>query len=148
MVTKTKLKGTYCLLINLKHDSRITIGKLGKLDFKKGEYVYVGSALNSLEGRVKRHLSTEKKLHWHVDYLLAHKNSEITDVIYALNNDKMECKVAREIAEEGVGINNFGCSDCKCHSHLFYFKLDDLEKYCTESYERLGLSPQSYLQKN
>lgn len=148
MTTKTRLKGTYCLLINLKHDSRITVGKLGKLDFKKGEYVYVGSALNSLEARVKRHLSADKKLHWHVDYLLTCKNSEIKDVIYALNDDKVECEVAREIAVKGVGIKGFGCSDCKCNSHLFYFKLDDLEKYCLESFKRLGLSPQSYLKEN
>lgn len=145
MVTKSKLKGTYCLLIDLKHDSRINIGKLGRLDFKKGEYVYVGSALNSLEGRIKRHLSSDKKLHWHVDYLLAHENTEIIDVIYALNDYKMECEVAQIIAEKGVGVNNFGCSDCKCDSHLFYFvKQDYLERYCLDSYKKLGLHPRKY----
>lgn len=147
MVTKRKLKGTYCLLIDLKYDSTINIGKLGRLDFKKGEYVYVGSALNSLESRIKRHLSSDKKLHWHVDYILAHENTEIIDVIYAVNDHKMECKVAHIIAEKGVGVNNFGCSDCKCRSHLFYFEnLDDLEKYCLKSFEKLDLSPLNYQQ--
>lgn len=145
MVTKRKLKGTYCLLIDLKYDSTINIGKLGRLDFKKGEYVYVGSALNSLESRIKRHLSSDKKLHWHVDYLLAHENTGIIYVIYAVNDYKMECKVAQIIAEKGVGVNNFGCSDCKCRSHLFYFKnLDYLEKCCLKSFEKLGLSPHNY----
>ena len=41
------------------------------MSFKKGCYGYMGSALNGLEQRVRRHLSTQKKLHWHVDYLLA-----------------------------------------------------------------------------
>jgi len=148
MVTKTILKGTYCLLINLENDSKIRVGKLGELDFKKGGYVYVGSALNSLEGRIKRHLSHDKKLHWHVDYLLTHKDTKIMDVIYTVNDSKIECEVAQIIAEMGVGVDNFGCSDCKCSSHLFYFeKLDDLEKYCLESYEKLGLSSEKYLEK-
>ena len=71
MSKKLVLKGTYCLIIQLKKDSRIEIGKLGLLNFDKGYYVYVGSALNSLEARLERHLKTEKKLFWHVDYLLA-----------------------------------------------------------------------------
>jgi len=88
----------------------------------KGGYVYVGSALNSLEGRIKRHLSHDKKLHWHVDYLLTHKDTKIMDVIYTVNDSKIECEVAQIIAEMGVGVDNFGCSDCKCSSHLFYFE--------------------------
>jgi Uri superfamily endonuclease len=144
-MVKTILKGTYCLLINLENDSKIRVGKLGELDFKKGGYVYVGSALNSLEGRIKRHLSHDKKLHWHVDYLLTHKDTKIMDVIYTVNDSKIECELARIIAKMGVGVDNFGCSDCKCHSHLFYFEnIDDLEKYCLESYEKLGLSPRKF----
>lgn len=145
-MAKTILKGTYCLLINLENDSQIKVGKLGELDFKKGGYVYVGSALNSLEGRIKRHLSSDKKLHWHVDYLLTHEDSKIMDVIYTVNDSRVECEVAHIIAEKGVGVDHFGCSDCKCDSHLFYFeKLDNLEEYCLESYKKLGLSPQKYL---
>lgn len=57
-----KMKGCYCLIIKLSNNSKIKIGKkLGKLDFTKGHYVYVGSAMNSLESRIKRHLSDEKK---------------------------------------------------------------------------------------
>ncbi len=148
MTNKTILKGTYCILINLNQNSKMNVGKLGEINFQKGYYVYIGSALNSLEGRIKRHLSSHKKLHWHVDYLLAHKNTEIVEVIYALNNDRMECKVAEEIADKGSGIKNFGCSDCKCPSHLFYFKkLNDLEKNCTDSFKNLGLTPQTYINK-
>ena len=56
------MKGYYCLIINLDNDSEIEIGKrLGKINFDKGYYVYVGSAMNSLEARLKRHLSDEKK---------------------------------------------------------------------------------------
>lgn len=115
------MKGCYCLIIKLNKKSTIKIGKkLGKIEFKKGYYVYVGSAMNSLESRIKRHLSDEKKLHWHVDYLL--KKSEITDVIYTESERKIECDLSQSISEKSKGVKDFGCSDCKCESHLYYFK--------------------------
>lgn len=45
------MKGTYCIIVNVKIDSQIKVGSLGKLKFAKGHYVYVGSALNNLEKR-------------------------------------------------------------------------------------------------
>ena len=116
------MKGCYCLIIELEKTTPIKIGKrLGEIQFRKGYYVYVGSAMNSLEARVKRHLSDEKKLHWHVDYLLSDKNSEIVDVVYAESSRNVECKLSKQI-EDDNGIEGFGCSDCECESHLYYFK--------------------------
>jgi len=120
------MKGVYVLLIELKTDKEIEIGKLGKLFFKKGFYAYVGSALNNLEKRIQRHLSLEKKMHWHVDYLLNYAN--ITDVFYKETNEKIECNVARKLARNLKGINGFGCSDCNCQSHLFYGSNKDIRK--------------------
>lgn len=113
---------TYCLIIKLNQNSKIKIGKLGELDFKKGYYVYVGSALNSLDGRIRRHMSKEKKLFWHIDYLLASPNSTVKEVILERSPEKWECNVAVEISKKGLPVNKFGCSDCKCGSHLFYFE--------------------------
>jgi Uri superfamily endonuclease len=62
--------GSYILIFELKHDFIISIGKKGKITFRKGYYVYVGSALNGLEQRIKRHLKSNKRKHWHIDYLL------------------------------------------------------------------------------
>jgi len=132
--------GTYCLLIHLNDDSRIKIGKLGEIDFKKGYYVYVGSAINSLESRVKRHLSSAKKIFWHIDYLLASKNSKIMDVIFTQNHKKWECKIAGDISGKGDLIKGFGCSDCKCDSHLFYFKsFKDSKDACIKSFRNFKL---------
>lgn len=115
------MKGCYCLIIQLENHSPIKIGKkLGKIEFKQGYYVYVGSAMNSLESRIKRHLSDEKNLHWHVDYLL--KKAEITDVIYNESKRKIECDLSKSISQKSEGIKDFGCSDCECESHLYYFK--------------------------
>ena len=56
------MKGCYCLIIYVKRKSQITVGKkLGVIEFKKGIYVYIGSAMNSLEARLSRHLSDSKK---------------------------------------------------------------------------------------
>ena len=115
------MKGCYCLIINLEKNCEIKIGKkLGKIDFKKGFYVYVGSAMNSMESRLNRHLSDEKKLHWHIDYLL--KKAKITDIVYSESTKKIECNLTRYISTEAERIRDFGCSDCKCESHLYYFK--------------------------
>ena len=114
------MKGCYCLIINLENNSNIKIGKkLGNTTFKKGYYVYVGSAMNSLESRLNRHLSDEKKLHWHIDYLL--KQAKVTDIIYN-ENKKVECELSEYISTKTNGIEGFGCSDCNCESHLYYFK--------------------------
>ncbi|MFP4052091.1 MAG: GIY-YIG nuclease family protein, partial [Thermoplasmata archaeon] len=64
------MKGIYTLVIELKEDKVIEVGAIGNIDFDKGYYVYVGSAQNGLEARIERHLSDEKKIHWHIDYLL------------------------------------------------------------------------------
>ena len=116
------MKGCYCLIIKLNQNSRIKIGKkLGFIQFEKGYYVYVGSAMNSLESRLKRHLSNDKKLHWHVDYLLKDDNSKILDIIYNIHK-KVECDISEYLKSEAFGVKNFGCSDCDCDSHLYYFK--------------------------
>lgn len=108
------------LVIKNDETTKIKIGKLGRLDFKKGYYVYVGSAMNGLESRLKRHLSNKKKMHWHVDYLL--KKSEITDIIYNESEKKIECELSQYISSKTSNIEGFGCSDCECDSHLYYFK--------------------------
>ena len=106
-------------MIELDEDKNLKIGSRLEIDFKKGYYVYIGSAMNNLESRVKRHLSSKKKLHWHIDYLL--KYSQITEVIYNLDK-KVECNLSRELMMNNEYVQDFGCSDCGCESHLYYFK--------------------------
>lgn len=142
MSKKTIYKGTYCLIIDLKNDSDIKVGSLGNINFKKGYYVYVGSALNSLESRLKRHLRDDKKIFWHVDYLLNDRSADLVDIVYAVDDGKWECSLASQISNTGSEIFRFGCSDCNCSSHLFRF--DDLELTvlnCMDSYKNLSLTP-------
>ena len=117
------MKGTYCLIISMKKSEKLNIGHLHQdYKFKKGYYVYIGSAMNSLVARINRHLSDDKKMHWHIDYLLKSEHSEIRDVLFNISEKKIECDLASAIAENGDSIPKFGCSDCSCSSHLIYFK--------------------------
>ena len=113
------MKGCYCLIINLKEKKTLKVGSRLEIDFKKGYYVYVGSAMNNLESRVKRHISNTKKLHWHVDYLLQY--GKVSEVVFNLDK-KVECDLAKQLSLKNECVENFGCSDCECNSHLFYFK--------------------------
>ena len=117
------MKGIYLLHILLRKDICIKVGALGKINFKKGNYIYVGSAQNNLEKRIHRHLSKNKKIHWHIDYFLNNKYTSIKNIFYKKASKKKECLTAKEL--NGFPIKNFGCSDCKCVSHLF--KINDLK---------------------
>jgi Uri superfamily endonuclease len=118
-------RGCYQLLLYLDKKSRIRIGKKGEYDFPKGYYIYTGSALNGLEGRISRHLRKEKKNFWHVDYLLPY--CKILKVIqYNQNhyNAVSECELNKELLGKrnpAVVVKGFGSSDCTCPSHLVYF---------------------------
>jgi len=113
------MKGCYCLIIKVDEDENLKIGKKLKIEFKKGYYAYIGSAMNGLESRVKRHLSKSKKLHWHIDYLL--KYCEVVEVIYNIDQ-KVECELSKNLSKRNDYIADFECSDCECDSHLYYFK--------------------------
>ena len=116
------MKGVYILNIFLKKDIRLRVGSLGVMEFKKGYYIYTGSAMGGLEQRIRRHLRKTKKLHWHVDYLL--QKAEIKDVRIKESFSKQEeCRTANLLSAAGGAIvPGFGCSDCKCKTHLYYFK--------------------------
>jgi Uri superfamily endonuclease len=116
-------RGSYCLCIRVDRDSEIRVGSLGLIQFPKGRYVYIGSALNSLIPRLGRHLRTSRGegrvAHWHIDYLLREPGVDIK-AIYATDwTVRMECEIAAHIAENGEPVPKFGCSDCTCVSHLF-----------------------------
>ncbi len=114
------MKGIYVLIIHLKMNRKISIGKLGLIEFKKGIYFYAGSAFNGIQARVKRHLKKNKKLFWHIDYFL--KKADILGVLTIETNDrKAECKTAQNLKKCFSYIKNFGSSDCDCISHLFYY---------------------------
>ncbi|PKO92127.1 MAG: DUF123 domain-containing protein [Betaproteobacteria bacterium HGW-Betaproteobacteria-1] len=109
---------TYQLTIRLKEDARIAIGRFGTCFFPAGDYVYTGSARRNLEARIARHCSKDKKLRWHIDYLLA---APETSIIHIARFTQAECTINRQQAGR-ILIKGLGASDCHagCGSHLKY----------------------------
>ncbi len=117
---------TYILLIFVERGISKIIGKLGIVRFARGYYAYVGSAKLNFKNRVERHFSKEKKLFWHIDYLLNSEVAEIRKVFYL--NDAFEHETAREMSRFGFEVvKGFGSSDCNCLGHLFY--VDGVRKF-------------------
>ncbi|MCC6860502.1 MAG: GIY-YIG nuclease family protein [Bryobacterales bacterium] len=117
--------GIYALLLSCRRRAVIRIGKLGELRLRPGLYVYLGSACGpgGLRARIGHHLRIAGRPHWHVDYL-----RPWTEVQAAW------CRTGREESEHDwalcirrlpgalVPLPGFGSSDCRCESHLFFFR--------------------------
>ena len=118
--------GRYTLVVSLPKKKWIRIGSLGKRCFPQGTYLYTGSAMNSLWGRLSRHLTKRaKRNHWHIDYLLQCPEAHVKEVlIYAPT--WQECDLNQRIARLAGAqtiMEGFGSSDCSfgCPAHLYYF---------------------------
>ena len=120
MLARTDLNGTYVLIFYRKKGEFVRVGALGEIYFKKGFYAYVGSALgiNGFANRIGRHVRRQKRLRWHVDYL----NLPVREVWVSDAGNKCECDWSETLEQTAsFHIPGFGCSDCRCPSHLFYF---------------------------
>jgi len=116
------MKGVYCLLLRLKEDCTIPVGALGPTIFKAGYYTYIGSALSSIENRVKRHLRKRKRFRWHIDYLLGSPQAQVRGLGYIETKRRLECQFSKRIMHPSkFSQKKFGSSDCKCLSHLHFF---------------------------
>ena len=130
--------GSYVLLIELPEEQPITAGGLKTICFPGGYYAYVGSALGGFKSRLNRHLRSNKKPHWHIDYLL--QKATIDDIVICETEDRTECTIAQALGHQFDSIPGFGCSDCKCHSHLF-FAADGMKPKVVAILNSLGMEP-------
>jgi sugar fermentation stimulation protein A len=114
--------GNYLIILEIAEPAAADIGALGTVFFKAGWYVYAGSARKNLSKRISRHLrKTGKQKHWHLDYLRPLAKTVRALPFYTYRN--LECDLATEMKKlGGRGIPGFGSSDCRCESHLYYFK--------------------------
>lgn len=124
MIEGMSMKGCYILVIRLNSDLNLNVSK-NFWNLKKGIYTYIGSAMNSIEARVARHLSQKKKKHWHIDYLL--ERAEIVGVVFLPCNRRCEEEVSRFFEKHFVGIKGFGASDLRVSSNLYF--IDDVDKF-------------------
>lgn len=117
--TRVMTAGIYALVLELDAAATIEIGAMGEIEFEPGVYVYVGSAMNSVEKRLERHFSRDKKLHWHIDYFT--READPVDAVVLEKDSAYECMLADALSQKATVITGFGSSDCDCESHLFRF---------------------------
>lgn len=113
--------GTYILVLKTDRPLRLTIGALGTFEFPAGHYLYVGSALNGLEGRLRRHIQRNKPPHWHIDHLRRH--ADLVEIWYTPSDERLECRwaeAARTLPDASLPVPRFGASDCTCPAHLVF----------------------------
>ncbi len=115
--------GTYTLLLELGRETTVSVGVLGRRRFRAGGYAYTGSAFGPGGfARVARHRrladQTAGTPHWHIDSLLLHPEVHIVDV--TTSGNRVECTVARRLADRFPCVDGFGSSDCSCRSHLVH----------------------------
>ncbi len=146
------VSGTYLLRIEVAEGTAVRFGRFrgGEIiPIPAGTYLYAGSAMRGLGGRLLRHASRtepqnphpirpilaevlrvasiigripqQKRLHWHVDYLLEQPRAALTEVIVIRSRARLEEQVAdwlMGLAETAVLAPGLGASDHRGHTHL------------------------------
>lgn len=119
----TRNHGTYAVIFQCRSPATAPVGRWGQLALRKGYYIYVGSAFGpgGVLARVSRHCRREKARRWHIDYL-----GGFVDPLgawYSHDPQRLEHRWAACLADMpgATPVPKFGCSDCRCESHLFYF---------------------------
>jgi Uri superfamily endonuclease len=147
------LRGVYVLLISVEDKVQMEVGALGLINLGPGMYAYVGSALgshsSSIEGRLSRHYSDQKKMHWHIDYILKDPKVKLKTAIFSESRSAQECNLVKRICNYEftfVETKDFGSSDCSCVSHLILLDLKEntAERYLWNKFIELGLKPQMW----
>jgi Uri superfamily endonuclease len=107
--------------MRLERDVSIAVGQLGTFSFARGWYLYAGSALGpgGLRARLGRHRRAEKRLHWHIDYLLAY--APLIASWEVVCTERLECAwhaALLALPRAVLPVVGFGASDCACAAHL------------------------------
>jgi len=119
---KNMNSGIYFLLIRNDKGQLLKI-KNKDCFFRRGFYVYVGSAQKNLKQRIERHLRKEKKKHWHIDYLLEFAKIIEVKIITNRQKEKEQLYAEKWIKKaDFIPARKFGASDSKAETHLTGFK--------------------------
>ena len=107
---------SYQLLIDVPEAIQLEVGRLGRMEFPAGCYVYTGSARRALEARIARHLRPVKPLRWHIYWLTTAPG---VTVRVQLRSTRPECEL-NQATPGTILVRGFGASDCRagCGAHL------------------------------
>ncbi len=119
------LMSAYVIIIHCRAPATLGVGALGPVCFPAGWYAYVGSARRHLHARIRRHRRRQKKVRWHIDYLLARPEFVVVQVWIA--PQLKECQLAQLLLNRpGVAVpcQGMGASDCRCPAHFLGYEGD------------------------
>jgi len=121
-------KGTYALVVRLRQPLVMRLNER-EVVFARGLYVYAGSAFGpgGLRARISRHLSRQKRRHWHIDELTSALQCKIMALIFCISAEKLERAICGLLSKDPrfASITGFGSSDDPRNpSHLFLFESD------------------------
>ena len=104
--------GTYALILQSRSTETIQVGRWGQLDLQLGYYTYVGSAFSpgGVRARISRHLRTDKRLHWHIDYLRNYVTPVEVWVSYTAEHLEHDWAGILFERPEIIPFQDFGCS--------------------------------------
>jgi Uri superfamily endonuclease len=122
-VSPGSLPGTYILLMRLPRGQALTIGYLGRREFARGWYLYVGSAFGpgGVAARCNHHRRVSTRPRWHIDYL--RQAALLRAIWFSHEPTHLEHAWAGVLAGQpglSLPVRGFGASDCDCPGHLFY----------------------------
>jgi Uri superfamily endonuclease len=132
--------GIYTLLLSLPQPRRIKVGSLGSGDYPAGYYCYTGSArgpggLKRIDRHIMLSRGQKKTRRWHIDYLLPWAG--VLEVYVTLTPLDLECRIASDIGRGAKVVPGFGCTDCRCVSHLHYSgDLSGIEEAAGRAHQR------------
>jgi Uri superfamily endonuclease len=137
-------KGVYALVFS-NRPCTLPVGSLGKVRFRGGWHLYIGSALGPGGlSRVRRHLrlsrARDRPPRWHVDRLLLSPCFILRHLACGPCDEDLECTLVATLG--GGSVPSFGSSDCSCGSHLLHRATDPLDEVL-EAMASLGLVPRS-----
>lgn len=139
------MKGIYAIIFSIDKETYIKVGKLGRILFKVGNYVYIGSAFSGIK-RLKRHITNLKNKsvsnpHWHIDYIVPY-SKPLEYIFIPCESRTKEIELANKITGYLDCIPKFGSSDSNAPSHLFFSEsLDKLKENLKKSIYSLELKP-------
>ncbi|MEJ2407519.1 MAG: GIY-YIG nuclease family protein [Candidatus Thiodiazotropha sp.] len=122
-VSPGSLPGTYILLMRLPRGQALTIGYLGRREFARGWYLYVGSAFGpgGVAARCNHHRRGTSRPRWHVDYLRGVMPlREIWFTHDPLRREHQWADILLSNPSLEMPVKGCGASDCDCQSHLLY----------------------------
>ena len=142
-----KARGAYILVLELRKPFLGRIGSLGMIQLEPGTYLYVGSARGpgGLRARIGRHVSKEKRVRWHIDYLTTFEGVKPVAVVFAETENDVETLLSAGLMAMGMkpAVKGFGCSDKHSYTHLLKCCLakSTCIDACVDAFIRLGLKP-------